>query len=301
MIINIKYRYRFYAPIQTHYFINNDVQYITDWFNYDGIVDTTNLKFFKISDKNDQSSYYNTNCFVDAESVLYNNNEQEDIYNYLDDITEHIFNQVYQAKIDNNLTDDVITYLEKEIKNIFGCEYSLCKNWKYDLARDDEVVILENADGINNVYKSKFDGSFSELMEQNGFQLITKIKYNWSCDFIDANNRKKRFDCDSLPIRFEDNLLIISSKNTIFVYNKKEHAIKIYNKKNIISTKTIKNIIKNIISTKTIKKLEDITDPFKKLGIKLFERYITEEKLIQATLGTKVKLIYRIDDSCTMF
>ena len=284
--INGDYFYKFYIPEKIQYFVSDSMQYVADWFrDMDSCRNGTNEKFLKVSDDSNHNEYYHSNSYIIRTTAFYYYDQN---YQYLEHNIENKFNQLYQAKIDNNLQDDVITSFEKEIKKIFGENYSLCKDWRYDLERKDKTVILEDSNGINKVYNIQFDGTFEDLMRQNGFELVTVFKnYHWSGDYINNNNEVRHFNCDSLTINFgEDKLLIISrsSNDIVIVYNPQKHTINIYCKGNVDQTKIFNELG------------YDVTDKFRELGIRLYERYNREKELISEVFESNISLIYKIRD-----
>ena len=155
---------------------------------------------------------------------------------------------------------DLVTIMQKDIKDIFGKDYKVYYNYrgfKYD---GQETIEAKRSDGIRYSYKEPFRGTFEELMKKNNNQLVTKI-VRPNADFIK--------DVLNIP------MLIITNDKLTYYFNFYNNFIKIYTN------------LKNAPEIKC-----DITKTVEKFMNKFKERSQIEQNNVKQKFGEKYYAYY---------
>ena len=241
---------------------------------------------------NDESDYYRGNKdkyyvdFYTEHSIRAGCNQSNceicSEYNTLDDDVKNKFDELVQLRKEQKLDDDLMTYLTKIVKKVFGNNFNVIYDYNYGLMALDEKNIVEID---NKKYIKRFTGTIEEFLndkKSNGYELCSKIEdYQWKRTYV--------WDCSNLPICLHNKYhrdLIITDGNILYYYNSTEHYIKTY---------------KKIGSNPEFTSTKQLIANFDKIGQNFYERYNKELQIIKQVFGYDCRIHYNMIDKITIF
>ena len=200
--------------------IVNNIIHINDVKLVDGIISEKGYSYTNIEINNNMFKHsavlYNndTYCYVDKNSVDINRrkgyiHDSDDVKTALGNLYLERFNALEQA-----LGKDFITYIEEDVKEIFGNNYKVYFNYKNMEYNGQQIDESGHAD--------YFDGTFEELMKVNNSQLITTIHR----DLQFMSNTWSSWNRNSKHLVITDNNVTYYfdiNNNTISIYLKPGH------------------------------------------------------------------------------